>query len=141
MTISNLPAWGAGIRTLSAVCTAAKSTYNDNTNAVKMVDGAGVSAGPNGSLLVRLSAIPRATFTDTQLQLFRSPDTSGTVMSFIKAPKATGATVNQVTATTDWDFGYSETLRLFIPIGGSLWAGAGAALAGGWVFTADVVDL
>jgi hypothetical protein len=66
-----------GIKSASAVCTAAKTTLNDSTNAVKIL-----TPGANGSVLYGLKALARATVTATQLQLYRSPD-NGTTMYLI----------------------------------------------------------
>ena len=57
------------VKTGQAICTAAKTTYNDATNAVALL-----TAGANGAIVYSVKAVPRATVTATQCQLFRTPD-------------------------------------------------------------------
>jgi hypothetical protein len=123
------------IKSADAVCTAAKTTYNDSTNAVRLV-----TAGANGSILYGLKAIPRATVTATQLQLYRSPD-NGTTMQFINSALMAAYTMANTTAAPVTDLGYTETAPLRIAAGDTLWVGAAVALAGGIVFDAQYEDL
>lgn len=123
------------VKTANAVCTAAKSTYADSTNAVKLL-----TAGANGSVLYGLTAVPRATVTATQLQLYRSPD-NGTTMYLINSALMGAYTMAQTTAAPVTDFGYSETVPLRLGSSDTLWVGAGVALSGGIVFDARYEDL
>ncbi|RAK60883.1 hypothetical protein DJ021_14210 [Phenylobacterium hankyongense] len=123
------------LKSANAVCTAAKTTYADSTNAVKLL-----TAGANGSVLYGLKAIPRATVTATQLQLYRSPD-NGTTMYLINSGVMGAYTLAQTTAVPVTDMGYSETGPLRIAAGDTLWVGAGVALAGGISFDAQYEDL
>lgn len=123
------------VKSANAVCTAAKTTYADSTNAVKLL-----TPGSNGSVLYGLKAVPRATVTATQLQLYRSPD-NGTTMYFINSALMTGYTMAQTTPAPVTDFGYSETLPLRVAAGDTLWVGAGVALSGGISFDAQYEDL
>lgn len=124
-----------GVKSAQAVCTAAKSTYSDSTNAVKLL-----TPGANGSVLYGLKAVPRATVTATQLQLYRSPD-NGTTMYLINSALMSAYTMAQTTQAPQTDFGYSETLPLRIASTDTLWVGAGVALSGGIVFDAQYEDL
>lgn len=126
------------LKAKSAVCTAAKTTYGDATNAVHLMD-----AGANGSDLYSLSAMPRATVTVTQLQLYRSPD-NGTTMYFIDSTLgwSGGYTLAQTTAAPQVPFPkYGETSPLRLEIGDSLWVAIGVACSGGVVFDATAEDL
>jgi hypothetical protein len=89
-------------RNYSAVCTAAKTTYNDSTSAVLLY-----VAGPDGGLMTKLSAIPRATVTATQCQLFLSPD-GGTTFQFINSALMAGYTMAQTTAAVPTNFTQSD---------------------------------
>jgi hypothetical protein len=123
------------LHTAIAVCTAAKTTYADSTNAVKLV-----TAGANGTLVFGLKAIPRATVTATQLQLFRSPD-NGTTMNLINTQLMNAYTMAQTTQDPVVDFGYSEGAPLRLGASDTLWVGIGVALAGGIAFDAVCEDL
>jgi hypothetical protein len=123
------------VKTANAVTTAAKTTYADATNAVKIV-----TPGPNGGVLYGLKAIPCATVTATQLQLYRSPD-NGTTMYLINSALMSAYTMAQTTAAPVSDFGYSETVPLRIGPSDTLWVGAGVALVGGISFDAQYEDL
>lgn len=124
------------LKTKNAVCTAAKTTYNDATNAVQLL----VANVTNGSILYGLKAIPRATVTATQLQLFRSPD-GGVTLYMINTSGMAAYTMAQTTQAAQTDFGYTETNPLRLAAGDSLYVGIGVALAGGVVFDAQFEDL
>lgn len=124
-----------GINTSQAICTAAKTTYNDATNAVLLF-----TAGANGAVVYSVKAVPRATVTATQCQIFRSPD-SGTTLYFENAATMPAYTMAATTSPTVTDFGYSETVVLRLEANERLYAGAGVALAGGIVFSAQGEDL
>lgn len=123
------------VKTANAVCTAAKTTYADATNAVKLV-----TPGPNGAVLYGLKAAPRATVTATQLQLYRSPD-NGATLYLIGSALMAAYTLAQTTAVPQTDFGYSEAAPLRMAAGDTLWIGAGVALAAGIAFDAQYEDL
>jgi hypothetical protein len=124
-----------GLKTKNCVCTAAKTTYNDAANAELLC-----SAGPNGSILYGLSAIPRATVTATQLQLYRSPD-GGVTLNLISTQIMGAYTMAQTTQAPKISFEWTETAPLRLGPGDSLYAGIGVALAGGIVFDATAEDL
>jgi len=120
------------VRVEQCVCTAAKTTYDDAANAVKLF-----TAGASGSLLKSVSAIPRATFTATQLMLFLSKD-GGTTLILLPYNKVTGAqSVAATTAIPAYDLGVSG-LRL--SPNDEIYAAIGVALAGGIAFTAEGED-
>lgn len=118
----------------SAICTAAKTTYNDATNAVLLL-----TAGADGSLISRLTAIPRATVTATQLQLFESPD-AGTTLYLVRTKLLAAYTMAQTTEDPFVDLGFTPSDPLRIAGTHRLYVGAGVALAGGIVFSAEYQD-
>lgn len=123
------------VKSASAVCTAAKTTYGDATNAVKLL-----TPGPNGAVLYGLKAVPRATVTATQLQLYRSPD-NGTTMFLIGSALMAAYTMAQTTAAPVTDLGFSEVSPLRLGASDTLWIAIGVALAGGVSFDAQYEDL
>ena len=130
------------IRRASAVCTLANAVYAGTLNGSPTANFnilPLISAGVNGSLLRGLKAIPRATVTATQLQLFTSPD-SGTTVFLDNTALMAAATMSQTTQMPQTDFGYSDTLPMYLAPGWSLYVGIGVALAGGIVFMAGVGD-
>lgn len=136
MAVTHKPVFAQGGRTVTAIATAAKTTYNDAANAVKLCD-----ADTDGSLLKALSACPRATVTATMLQLYRSPD-NGTTMQLIDSALMPAHTVAVTTAIQKTSFGsISDTTPIRLAAGDSLWVGAAVALAGGIVFTGQVEDM
>lgn len=130
----NLVVTTQAVKTAQAICTAAKTTYNDNTNAVALL-----TAGANGAIVYSVKAVPRATVTATQCQLFRTPD--GTTLYFENAATMPAYTMANTTSPTVTDFGYSETIPLRLAANERLMVGAAVALAGGIVFSAQYEDL
>ena len=135
MTVSNKAVFSIAGRTETAVTTAAKTTYDDDTNAVKIAD-----AGANGSILTALHAMPRATATASMLQVYVSPD-DGTTMHLVETALMAAHTVAATTAIPVTPFeGVTQTEPLFLDSGDSLWVGCAVALAGGVAFTASLED-
>lgn len=118
----------------SAIATAAKTTYNDAVNAVLLM-----TAGADGALITRLTAIPRATVTATQLQLYVSPD-NGTTLYLVNTALMPAYTMAQTTQAAPTDFGYTPAAPLRIAGTNRLYIAAGVALAGGIVFNAEYQD-
>lgn len=123
------------LKAQSVVVTAAKTTLNDSANASGLV-----SASGNGAVVYRITAMPRATVTATQLQLYRSPD-AGTTLYLINSVLMSAYTLANTTAVPVTDFGYSESNPLRLLASEVLYVGAAVALAGGIVFTAQYEDL
>lgn len=73
MPIQNLAGFAQYRRTAAAVLTGANTDYETPSNAALLT-----VAGPDGSLVTRLAATPRATITATQLQVFLSKDAGAT---------------------------------------------------------------
>lgn len=120
----------------TVVATAANTDYDDIP---ANVAGALITAGPNGARVTRLYAIPRATVTATQLQLYRSTDAGVTKRLFESALMA----AYTMAATTDCpvtDFGYSDDNPLILAAGEVVYPAIGVALAAGVVFVAEWAD-
>lgn len=139
MAVTPNPAFAQAINVACCVLTAAKTTYNDTTNALQLN-----VAGANGSLIHRVSAIPRATVTATQMQLYRHDGSNIFLCSTMLISAYTMAQTSK-----DLAYGFpagDETFislqnSLYLPAGWSLYVGAGVALAGGIVVTGEGVDL
>ena len=136
MAVTHDPVFTQAGRTVVAVATAAKITYDDAANAVKLCD-----AGANGSLLKQLSAMPRATVTASKLQLYLSTN-GGTTLHLIDSALMAAHTVAATTATPVTSFGLiSEDTPIRLPAGSSLYVATAVALAGGIVFSGQIEDL
>jgi hypothetical protein len=123
-----------GINTQQVVTTAAKTTYNDLVNAVLAY-----TAGPNGAVVYGVTALPRANVTASQLQLYRSPD--GTAAFFEKSVVMPVYNFSDITAPTQTDFGYSETVPLRLEPNERLYVANRVALAGGVSWSVAGEDL
>jgi hypothetical protein len=135
MAVTATPVFTQGVSSAQCVCMAAKTTYNDAANAVLLL-----AAGPNGAVVYAIRAIPRGTVTQTQCQIFRSPDL-GVTMNLIDCAVMGAYTLTQTSAPTKTDFGYSETLPLRVGPNERPYAGVGVALASGVVFDAQYENL
>lgn len=85
-------------RSYAAVSTAAKTTYSDLTGASLLYQ-----AGPDGSIITKISAVPRATVTVTQMQLFLTTD-GGTTIQYTNSVLMAAYTMAQTTATPVTNF-------------------------------------
>jgi hypothetical protein len=120
-------------RIKTAILTAAKVTYNDLTNAVKICD-----AGANGSLIKEVWALPRASVTATQLQLYAYDGATAYLIASALMALYTFANTTEITRTT---FAKpTDDYPLYIPSGWSLYGGAAVALAGGIAMSARIED-
>jgi hypothetical protein len=124
-------------KTASAVVTAASASLDGDTptNTVLLC-----TAGADGALLTRLSAIPRATVTASSLLLWISLD-GGTTKRLVDSALMAAHTVAATTAIPVTAFSrYSEDTPERLQAGASLYVGSAVALAGGIVFTAEYTD-
>lgn len=135
---SHDPVFAQAGRTVTAVATAAKTTYNDAANAVLLCTAHATA----GSLLKALSAMPRATLaTASKLQLYISFD-GGTTLWLISSALMAAHTVAATTATPITAFAdITEDTPIRLPAGSSLYVATAVALAGGIVFAGQVEDL
>jgi hypothetical protein len=121
-------------KTATAVLTAAKTTYNDTTNAVLLY-----TAGAEGDLIRRITAVPRATVSASQLMLFRSLD-GGVTLTFDRAVVMPASNVAATTAVVPTDFGVDFSKPMSLAGGATperLYVATGVALAAGIVVTAE----
>lgn len=119
----------------TAVVTTAGTVNNDTpTNTILIA-----TAGSDGALLTKLTALPRATVTASSLYLFVSKD-SGTTKRLVSSSLLEAHTVAITTAIPTTDFGYTETDTLRLEAGEELYVSTAVALADGIVMTAQTSD-
>jgi hypothetical protein len=122
-------------KTATAVCTAAATLTDTPSNTVLLV-----TAGSDGAILTRLTAIPRATVTASDLVIFISKD-SGTTKRLIDSALMAAYTSAATTATPVTTFAnYSEAAPLRLEAGDEIYVGSQVALAGGIVFRAEFTN-
>jgi hypothetical protein len=106
-------------RSNNASVTTANTTYSTApTNTVVLF-----TAGVNGARVTRLSAMPQATVTAAQLQLFRSRD-NGTTKYFVNSALQAAYTMATNTAAPVTDFGYSDDNPLILAANEVLYVGS-----------------
>jgi hypothetical protein len=99
-----------------------------------------VTAGSDGAILTRLTAIPRATVTASSLVLFISKD-GGTTQRLIDSELMSAYTMATTTAVPETVFAfYNESSPLRLEAGDRIYVGSQVALAGGIVFRAEFTD-
>ena len=122
-------------KTATAVCTAVATLTDTPSNTVLLV-----TAGSDGAILTRLTAIPRATVTASSLVLFISKD-GGSTQRLIDSELMTAYTMATTTAVPETIFTrYDETTPLRLEAGDRLYVGSQVALAGGIVFRAEFTN-
>ena len=123
-------------KTATAVATAAVADLNTDapTNTLLLL-----TSGTEGSILTKLTAIPRATVTASDLVVFISKD-GGTTKRFIDSKLMAAHTQATTTATPVTAFDYSESSPLRLEAGDEIYVGSQVALAGGIVFKAEYTD-
>lgn len=137
MPLTNSPVFPQGPRLATALCAAAVGNLTSDAPAGAVLL---VTAGPNGSLLTSLQAMPRATPTANSLVLLHSAD-GGATMRLIDSEVMTGTTVNTTTAIAETQFPrYSESTPLRLGPNERLYVGTQVALAAGIVFKAEIAD-
>lgn len=97
------------------------------------------TAGPEGAILTKVIAIPRATVTATALYLFISKNV-GTTKRLMASKLMSAHTVDATTEIPVVDFGFSETEPFRLEAGDQLFVGIGVASASGVVFTGLTTD-
>lgn len=122
-------------KTATAVCTAAATVTNDApTNTVLLL-----TAGAEGAILTKLTAMPRATVTASDLVVFLSKD-GGTTKRMIDSKLMSAYTMAATTATPVTAFDYSESAPLRLEAGDEIYVGSQVALASGIVFRAECME-
>ena len=122
-------------KTATAVVTGVATMTDTPANTVLLV-----TAGSDGAILTRLTAMPRATVTASSLVLFISKD-NGTTQRLIDSELMAAHTVAVTTAIPETVFSaYSEAAPLRLEAGDRLYVGSQVALAGGIVFRAEFTN-
>lgn len=124
-------------KTASEVATAvvANLTTDAPTNTVELF-----TAGAEGALVTKLTAIPRATVTATCLYLFVSND-GGTTKRLLDSELMGAQTVALTTAIAETSFAnISDAKPIRLGAGNKLYVGIGVALASGIVFNVEAMD-
>lgn len=122
-------------KTATAVVTAAATLTDTPSNTVLLA-----TAGSDGAILTRLTAIPRATVTASSLVIFISKD-GGTTQRLLDSELMAAHTVAVTTAIPETIFPlYSETAPLRLEAGDRIYVGSQVALAGGIVFRAEFTN-
>lgn len=137
MTMTNTAAFAQIPKTVDAVATAAigSITTDAPTNTVLLM-----TAGANGSILTRLTAVPRGTVTASSLCLFISHD-NGTTQRLKDSVTMSAQTVSTTAGILQTQFAnYSETAPLRLGAGDRLYVGSQVALAAGIVFSGEYTD-
>lgn len=123
-------------KTATAVTTAVATVTDDNPSNTVLL----LTAGADGAILTRLSAIPRATVTASSLCLWISSD-GGTTKRLVDSALMAAFTVATTTAVAVTTFStYTETTPLRLAASDKLYVGSQVALAGGIVFKAEYTD-
>ena len=97
-------------------------------------------AGADGGLLTRLSAVPRATVTESDLLLWTSSD-DGTTLYLLDSALMAAHTVAATTAIPLTSFSrYTEDTPFRLEANMSLYVGTAVTLASGIVFNGNYTD-
>ena len=122
-------------KTATAVVTAVATLTDTPANTVLLV-----TAGSDGAILTRLTAIPRATVTASSLVVFISKD-NGTTQRLIDAELMAAYTMATTTLVPETTFAlYTESTPLRLEAGDRIYVGSQVALAGGIVFRAEFTN-
>jgi hypothetical protein len=120
----------------TAVCTTAGTYTDDSPTNTQLL----LTAGAEGCVATKLTAMPRATVAATSLLLFQSSD-GGTTKRLINSVKMLAYTVATSTATPITVFtSITETVPIRLAAGDKLYVSIAISLAGGIVFAAEYTD-
>lgn len=123
-------------KTATAVVTAAATVADDNPSNTVLL----LTAGTEGAIVSRLTAMPRATATAASLVLFLSKD-GGTTKRLIDSELMAAYTMAATTAIPETAFSnISDNSPLRLEAGDKLYVGSQVALASGIVFSAQWMD-
>jgi hypothetical protein len=124
------PKTGSAVATLAGVVTS-----DTPTNTVLLA-----TAGVNGAIFTKLSAVPRATVTASGLSLFISQD-SGTTKRLVTSALMAAYTWAATTENVPTVFALiTETTPIRLEAGDELYVSSAVALASGIVFNAEWTD-
>lgn len=123
------------LKSATAVCTTANSTYSDTPTNSQVL----VTSGANGARLTKITALARATVTATELQLYRDGDGTGTLKRLFGSKAMAAYTVAQTTGNAVTDFGFSDANPVILAAGEKIYAAIGVSNTG-IVFAAEWAD-
>lgn len=123
MAVTNTPIFPQAPKSAYVVTDTANTDLDDSP-------GGGVqlllTAGANGARLTRMISIPRATVTQTNLQLYLSKD-AGTTKRLIATLEVAAHTVAATTDIPSYDWGFSEDNPLLLEAADRLYVGQGVS--------------
>lgn len=137
MAMTNVAAFAQNPKTADVAITSALAGLGTDTpTGLSLL----YTAGTNGSIMTRLSAIPRGTLTATGLCVFISRD-NGVTFRLKDSATMASQTIGTAAGITSTQFGnYSETTPLRLGAGDKVYVGSQVGLAAGIVFTAEFTD-
>ncbi len=121
-------------KTVTANCNTACNISSTPSNTTLLL-----TAGGDGCVVTRISALPSATVTATTIVLFLSKN-GGVTKNLIDANVMTAQTVSATTGIVPTNFNYTETSPLRLEASDSIYVGAQVALASGIIFKAEYTD-
>lgn len=137
-TLNKIP-YPQALNTAFAVCTAAKTTENDLTNAVLLY-----TSPTNGSIITKLTAIPRGTgsasFSATRCKVYVCKSSASTVPYPIAYRLIPAQSITESTAFFHMDFGASEAAPIKLAPGDLVYVAIGVAYANGVAFCAEIEE-
>ncbi|MDP1873629.1 hypothetical protein [Phenylobacterium sp.] len=122
------------IQTAYAVTSTANTDLDDAPTTVELL----MTAGANGARVTRITSIPRATVTATNVQLYLSKD-GGTTKRLLETILVAAHTVAATTEIPSYDWGFSEDNPLLLEAADALYVGQGVS-TGSVVTTAHYGD-
>lgn len=132
------PKTGHATATTAIALTGANSVASDDpANTVLLC-----TAGADGAVVTRISAVPRSTVTATNLFLFiRKTGDGATIRKIIDSELMPAYTLAATTAIPETQFGnYSEAYPLRLAAGDQLYVGMATSYAAGVVFKSEFTD-
>lgn len=136
MPVKDTPVFTQTQRTATAVCTAAKTTYNDAANAVLLF-----TAGVDGAKIKRVWAMPRGSVTATQLQLYLERASAPGVLTLVDSALMAAYSLSGTTEVPATDLKRATaSAPLGLAAGDKLHAAISISIAAGIVFVADPED-
>lgn len=134
LTKNKIP-YPQALNTAFAVCTAAKTTETDLTNAVLLY-----TTPEYGAIITSFIAHARATVTATRLKVYVCKAAAPTV-PFMRITKLMAAgTVNETTVLPPVDLGASETAPIKLAAGDLVYVAIGVTQSNGIVFCAEMEE-
>ena len=135
ITTTNKIPYPQALNTAFAVCTTAKTTETDLTNAVLLY-----TAPTNGAIITKFLAHPRATVTACRLKVYVCKSSAPTTPYMITTKLMSAATVNETTAISPVDLGASESAPIKLAPGDLVYVAIGVSQSNGVIFVAEMEE-